>query len=24
MRVCTNEPRSNEDIAIQIIDIYIQ
>jgi hypothetical protein len=24
MRVCTDEPRSTEDIAIEIIEIYIQ
>jgi hypothetical protein len=24
MRVCTDEPRSAEDIAIEIINIYIQ
>jgi hypothetical protein len=24
MRVCTNEPRSTEDIAIEIIEIYVQ
>jgi hypothetical protein len=24
MRVCTDEPRSTEDIAIEIINIYVQ
>jgi hypothetical protein len=24
MRVCTDEPRDTEDIAIESIDIYIQ